>query len=91
MLYHFELQMAGVILLGAMLACGVFMYIRRRRDRLLQEAAESRLMRGDGDGDDSTTTTTTTTTAAAAVDDTRNGGTEPGDRGGADGPGDGKP
>lgn len=89
MLYHFELQMAGVILLGAMLACGVFMYIRRRRDRLLQEAAESRLMRGDGDGDDSTTTTTTT--AAAAVDDTRNGGTEPGDRGGADGPGDGKP
>lgn len=88
MLYHFELQMAGVILLGAMLACGVFMYIRRRRDRLLQEAAESRLMRGDGDGDDSTTTTTT---AAAAVDDTRNGGTEPGDRGGADGPGDGKP
>lgn len=89
MLYHFELQMAGVILLGAMLACGVFMYIRRRRDRLLQEAAESRLMRGDGDGDDSTTTTTTT--AAAAVDDTRNGGTEPGDRGGADGPEDGKP
>ncbi len=90
MLYHFELQMAGVILLGAMLACGVFMYIRRRRDRFLQEAAESRLMRGDGDGDDSTTTTTAAA-AAAAVDDTRNGGTEPGDRGGADGPGDGKP
>ncbi len=82
MLYHFELQMAGVILLGAMLACGVFLYIRRRRDRLLQEAAESRLMRGDGDD--------SAATAAAAVDDTRNGDTEPGDRDGADGPGDGK-
>ena len=35
-LYHFELQMAGVILLGAMLVCGVWLYvIRRRRDRLL--------------------------------------------------------
>lgn len=78
MLYHFELQMAGVILLGAMLACGVFLYVRRRRDRLLQEAAESRLMRGDGDD------------SAAAADDTRNGDTEPGDRGDADGPGGGK-
>ena len=80
MLYHFELQMAGVILLGAMLACGVFLYIRRRRDRLLREAEESRLLRGDGDVDDS----------AAAAGGARNDGTEPKDRGGADSPGDGK-
>ena len=79
MLYHFELQMAGVILLGAMLACGVFLYIRRRRDRLLREAEESRLLRGDGDVDDS-----------AAADGARNDGTEPRDRGGADNHGDGK-
>ena len=78
MLYHFELQMAGVILLGTMLACGVFLYIRRRRDRLLQEAGESRLMRGDGDD------------SAAAAGGARNDDTEPKDRGGADNPGDGK-
>jgi len=82
MLYNFELQMAGVILLGAMLACGVFLYIRRRRDRLLQEAVESRLLRGDGDVDDSAT--------AAAAAGARNDGTEPEDCGGADNPGDGK-
>ena len=81
MLYNFELQMAGVILLGAMLACGVFLYIRRRRDRLLQEAVESRLLRGDGDVDDS---------ATAAAAGARNDDTEPEDRGGADNPGDGK-
>lgn len=33
-LYHFELQMAGVILLGAMLAGGIAMWYRRRRDAL---------------------------------------------------------
>lgn len=82
MLYHFELQMAGVILLGAMLACGVFLYIRRRRDRLLREAEESRLLRGDGDAGDSA--------AAAAAEGALNDGTEPKDRGGADSPGDGK-
>ena len=34
MLYHFELQMAGVILLSAMLAGGIAMWYRRRRDAL---------------------------------------------------------
>lgn len=33
MLYHFELQMAGVILLGAMAACGASLWLRRRRER----------------------------------------------------------
>lgn len=78
MLYHFELQMAGVILLGTMLACGVFLYIRRRRDRLLREAGESRLLHGDGDDSD------------AAAGGARNDDTEPEDRSGADNPGDGK-
>ena len=31
MLYHFELQMAGVILLTAMLIGGVTLWIKRRR------------------------------------------------------------
>ena len=31
MLYHFELQMAGAILLTAMLVGGITMWIRRRR------------------------------------------------------------
>lgn len=80
MLYHFELQMAGVILLGAMLACGVFLYIRRRRDRLLREAAESRLLRGDGDD-----------SAATADGDSNGSGMEPKDRGSADNQGSGNP
>ena len=42
-LYHFELQMAGVILLGAMLGCGIWLYIKRRRDRLRQEAEAAAL------------------------------------------------
>ena len=29
--YHFELQMAGVILLTAMLVCGITLWVRRRR------------------------------------------------------------
>ena len=37
MLYHFELQMAGVILLSAMLVCGIWLYIKRRRERLQDE------------------------------------------------------
>lgn len=31
MLYHFELQMAGVILLTAMAVCGISVWIKRRR------------------------------------------------------------
>ncbi|MCE2508199.1 MAG: hypothetical protein J4G04_02705 [Nitrosopumilaceae archaeon] len=37
MLYHFELQMAGVILLSAMLAGGIAMWCRRRREAALSE------------------------------------------------------
>ena len=33
MLYHFELQMAGVILLTAMAVGGLSLWIKRRRDR----------------------------------------------------------
>ena len=52
MLYHFELQMAGVILLGAMLVCGVFLYTKRRRDRLQEESKASGYGGGGGGGDD---------------------------------------
>ncbi len=80
MLYHFELQMAGIILLSAMLACGVFLYIRRRRERLLQESGESRFLYGDGDD------------SADAAGGARSDGTEPRDLGGADDDsGDGRP
>lgn len=37
MLYSFELQMAGVILLSAMLAGGIAMWHRRRREAALSE------------------------------------------------------
>ena len=40
MLYHFELQMAGVILLTCMLVCGISLWLKRRRDRIRQEAEE---------------------------------------------------
>ena len=33
MLYHFELQMAGVILLTAMAAGGISLWLKRRRER----------------------------------------------------------
>lgn len=33
MLYHFELQMAGVILISAMIAGGISLYLKRRRER----------------------------------------------------------
>lgn len=33
MLYHFELQMAGVVLLTAMAAGGISLWIKRRRQR----------------------------------------------------------
>ena len=32
MLYHFELQMAGVILLAAMMAGGISLWLKRRRE-----------------------------------------------------------
>ena len=35
MLYHFELQMAGVILLTAMLVAGIAVWYRRRREAAL--------------------------------------------------------
>lgn len=31
MLYHFELQLLGVLLLPAMLAAGIFMWYKRRK------------------------------------------------------------
>lgn len=37
MFYQFELQMAGVILLSAMAAGGVSLWIKRRRDRIKEE------------------------------------------------------
>ncbi len=33
MLYHFELQMAGAILLTAMLIGGIYLWIKRRREQ----------------------------------------------------------
>jgi hypothetical protein len=36
-LYHFELQMAGVILLSAMLVGGITMWYRRRREAALSK------------------------------------------------------
>lgn len=40
MLYHFELQMAGVILLTGMLVCGISLWLKRRKDRARREATE---------------------------------------------------
>ena len=37
MFYSFELQMAGVILLSAMLAGGISLWLKRRRDRINEE------------------------------------------------------
>ena len=45
MLYHFELQMAGVILLTAMAAGAVSLWLKRRRER----AAEEEQARADGE------------------------------------------
>lgn len=41
MLYHFELQMAGAILLTAMLVGGIYLIIKRRRERNEMEYDES--------------------------------------------------
>lgn len=43
LLYHFELQMAGVILFSAMIAGGIVMWYRRRR----QSAEDAKLDTGD--------------------------------------------
>ncbi len=41
MLYYFELQMLGVILLPAMAAVGIFLWLKRRKVRNeLEETAE---------------------------------------------------
>ena len=42
MLYSFELQMAGVILLSAMAAGGISLWLKRRR--AMKESDETRLM-----------------------------------------------
>jgi uncharacterized iron-regulated membrane protein len=42
MLYYFEMQMLGVILLPVMLAGGIFLWLKRRKARKeLEAAAES--------------------------------------------------
>ena len=41
MLYHFELQMLGVILLPAMAAGGIFLWLKRRKIRKELESAEN--------------------------------------------------
>ena len=41
MFYHFELQMAGVILLTAMAVGGIALWLKRRKIRKELEAAES--------------------------------------------------
>ncbi|MDA7941635.1 MAG: hypothetical protein MPJ06_07290 [Nitrosopumilus sp.] len=38
-LYHFELQMAGIILLSAMAAGAISLWLRRRRERREEDAA----------------------------------------------------
>ena len=42
MFYHFELQMAGVILLSAMAAGGVSLWLKRRRDRIREELEQKK-------------------------------------------------
>lgn len=41
MLYHFELQMLGVILLPVMLAAGIFMWFKRKKANQELSDAES--------------------------------------------------
>ena len=41
-LYHFELQMAGVILLTAMAVGGISLWIKRRRERQQLESASDK-------------------------------------------------
>ncbi len=41
MLYHFELQMAGVVLLTAMAVGGISLWLKRRKEKLELEKAEN--------------------------------------------------
>jgi len=41
MFYHFELQMAGLILLPAMAAGGIFLWLKRRKIRKELESTEN--------------------------------------------------
>ena len=41
MFYHFELQMAGVILLTAMTAGGISLWLKRRKDRIAEELSQN--------------------------------------------------
>ena len=41
MFYHFELQMAGVILLTAMAAGGISLWLKRRKDRINEELSQN--------------------------------------------------
>lgn len=41
MLYYFELQLAGIILLTAMAAGGISLWLKRRRDQLRQIEEEN--------------------------------------------------
>ena len=43
MFYHFELQMAGVILLTAMAVGGISLWLKRRKDRLKEKEEEYEL------------------------------------------------
>ncbi len=54
MFYHFELQIAGVILLTAMAAGGISLWLKRRRERADEEISRGGRIPGDeeipGDG-----------------------------------------
>lgn len=41
MFYHFELQMAGVILLTAMAAGGISLWLKRCKDRINEELSQN--------------------------------------------------
>jgi len=40
--YAFELQLVGIILLTAMVACGISLWLKRRRDKLNQLEEEAK-------------------------------------------------
>ena len=42
MFYNFELMMAGVILLSAMLVCGITLWVKRRRTATESELSKDR-------------------------------------------------
>ncbi len=49
MFYHFELQIAGVILLTAMAAGGISLWLKRRRERAGEGMSRGKEAPGDGD------------------------------------------